>query len=102
VLGLFREAGLVVSRPGVGGGWRLAVDPAQITLADVWRVIHGDGDVLGLRSAHPECPVGQSIQGLLAAIDRDAARAVEDRLRDTTIAQLVSQAVAGADLRSLV
>jgi Rrf2 family protein len=101
VLGLFREAGLVASRPGVGGGWRLAADPADITLADVWRVVHGDGDVLGLRSAHPDCPVGQSIQGLLAAIDRDAARAVEDRLRDTTIAQLVSQAVAGADLRAL-
>jgi Rrf2 family protein len=102
VLGLFREAGLVASRPGVGGGWRLAVDPAELTLADVWRVIHGDDDILGLRSAHPNCPVGQSIQGLLAEIDRDAAQAVEDRLRDTTIAQLVSRAKHGADLKSLV
>ena len=101
VLGHFRQEGFVTSRPGVGGGWRLDADPEAVTLADVWRVVHGDGDVLGLRSAHPECPVGRSIQASLAAIDRDAARAVEDRLRDTTIAQLVSEAVAGADLRAL-
>ena len=84
-----------------GPGGTLSADKKTLTLADVWRVVHGDGDVLGLRSAHPNCPVGQSIQGLLAAIDRDAARAVEDRLRDTTIAELVSRAVAKADLRAL-
>src|SRR3954468_15285025 len=54
VLGLFREAGLVTSRPGVGGGWLLSVDPATTTLADVWRVVHGEGNVLGLRSANPD------------------------------------------------
>jgi Rrf2 family protein len=101
VLGLFREAGLVASRPGVGGGWRLAADPAEITLADVWRVVHGDGNVLGLRSANPDCPVGRSIQVSLAAIDRQAAAAIEDELATTTIAQLVAEAVAGADLRAL-
>jgi Rrf2 family protein len=102
VLGLFREAGLVTSRPGVGGGWLLSTDPATTTLADVWRVVHGDGDILGLRSANPDCPVGRSIQASLAAVDREAAQAVEARLRTTTIAQLVAEAAAGADLRALV
>jgi DNA-binding IscR family transcriptional regulator len=102
VLGLFREAGLVTSRPGVGGGWLLSTDPATTTLADVWRVVHGDGDILGLRSANPDCPVGRSIQASLAAVDREAAQAVEARLRRTTIAQLVAEATAGADLRALV
>jgi Rrf2 family protein len=102
VLGGLREAGLVTSRPGVGGGWQLAVDPQTTTLAAVWRVVHGDGTVLGLRSADPRCPIGRSIQASLAAIDRQAAQAVEDELGTTTIAQLVSEAVAGADLRALV
>jgi DNA-binding IscR family transcriptional regulator len=102
VLGVFREAGLVTSRPGVGGGWLLSADPATTTLADVWRVVHGGGDVLGLRSANPDCPVGRSIQASLAVVDREAAQAVEARLRTTTIAQLVAEAVAGADLRALV
>jgi Rrf2 family protein len=101
VLGGLREAGLVTSRPGVGGGWQLAADPATTTLADLWRVVHGAGDVLGLRSAHPECPVGRSIQASLAAIDRQAAAAVEAQLGTTTIAQLVSEAVMGADLHAL-
>jgi DNA-binding IscR family transcriptional regulator len=92
----------VTSRPGVGGGWLLSADPATTTLADVWRVVHGDGDVLGLRSANPDCPVGRSIQASLAAVDREAAQAVEARLRRTTIAQLVAEATAGADLRALV
>jgi DNA-binding IscR family transcriptional regulator len=102
VLGVFREAGLVTSRPGVGGGWLLSADPATTTLADVWRVVHGGGDVLGLRSANPDCPVGRSIQASLAVVDREAAQAVEARLQTTTIAQLVAEAVAGADLRALV
>jgi Rrf2 family protein len=101
VLGGLREAGLVTSRPGVGGGWQLATDPQTTTLAEVWRVVHGDGNVLGLRSADPHCPIGRSIQASLAAIDREAARAVEDELGTRTIAQLVSEAVAGADLRAL-
>lgn len=101
VLGGLREAGLVTSRPGVGGGWQLAADPQTTTLADVWRTVHGDGNVLGLRSADPKCPIGRSIQASLAAIDRQAARAVEDQLGTTTLAQLVSEAAAGADLRAL-
>jgi Rrf2 family protein len=101
VLGGLREAGLVTSRSGPGGGWQLAADAETTTLADVWRVVHGEGDVLGLREAHPACPVGRSIQASLAAIDREAAQAIERRLAATTIAQLVAQAVAGADLRAL-
>jgi DNA-binding IscR family transcriptional regulator len=101
VLGRFREAGLVGSRPGVGGGSHLTVDPATVTLADVWRIIHGDDDILGLRGAQPECPVGQSIQTLLSDIDHGARRALEEELEATTVAQLVSRAVAGADLHAV-
>lgn len=36
VLGKLREAGLVTSEKGPSGGWRLARDPRQITLADVY------------------------------------------------------------------
>jgi Rrf2 family protein len=101
VLGGLRAAGLVTSKPGVGGGWQLNADPAAITLADVWRVVHGDDNILGLRGAHPDCPVGQSIQALLVEVDRRAQQAISDELAATTIAQLVTQAVAGADLHAL-
>jgi Rrf2 family protein len=102
VLGTLRAAGLVTSKPGAKGGWQLAADPADITLADVWRVVHGpDQQILGLREANPNCPVGRSVQALLADVDRHVQDAIAIELRETTIAALVEQAVAGADLRAL-
>jgi Rrf2 family protein len=101
VLGRFRTAGLVASRPGVGGGSHLAQDPTTITLAHVWSIIHGDEQILGLRGANPRCAVGQSIQTLLTDIDRQARRALEDELATTTIADLVSRAVASANLHAV-
>ena len=101
VLGRLRAAGLVTSKPGAGGGWQLSADPATVTLADVWRVVHGDEPVLGLHGAHPDCPVGQSIQALLADVDRRAQQAITAELAATTIAQLVAEAAAGADLHAV-
>jgi Rrf2 family protein len=101
VLGGLRTAGLVTSKPGVGGGWQLTQPAATVTLADVWRVVHGDDPILGLHGAHPDCPVGQSIQQLLAGVDRRAHAAIATELATTTIADLVAQAKAGADLHAL-
>jgi Rrf2 family protein len=102
VLGTLRTAGLVTSKPGAKGGWQLNADPAAITLADVWTVVHGPGqEVLGLREVNPDCPVGQSVQGLLADIDHSAQQAIATELKRTTIAQLQRQAKAGADLHAV-
>jgi Rrf2 family protein len=102
VLGTLRAAGLVASKPGARGGWTLQQDPADLTLADVWRVVHGpDQEVLGLREVNPDCPIGRSVQDLLTGIDRAAQQAIADELQQTTIAQLVTRAAAGADLRAL-
>jgi len=101
LLGRFRAAGLVASKCGVGGGSHLLRDPATITLADVWRIVHGGNHVLGSYEGHPDCAVGRNIQPLLIDLDRRARRALEDELATTTISQLASQAVARADLHAL-
>lgn len=88
VLARLRAAGLVESRPGVGGGWQLAADPATITLADAWRAVQCEDPLLGVHEANPACSVGQRIQGALANVNRRAAAAVESELERTTIAQL--------------
>ena len=90
VLGRLRDAGLVASRPGVRGGWQLHRPPAEVSLADVWRVMRGDGAVLALHEANPACSVGQRIQDSLAAIDRRAAAAVEAELGSTMLADLAA------------
>lgn len=90
VLGRLREAGLVVSRPGAKGGWHLVRPPEDISLADVWNVMRGDGGVLALHEAHPACTVGRRIQESLADIDRRAACAVEAELAGITLAELAA------------
>jgi Rrf2 family protein len=101
VLGRLREAGLVTSRPGVGGGWRLTRAPSGITLGDVWRAVRAEnGQFLGLHAANPECEIGREIHGVLGDIDRDAARALEAELDGTTIEQVTDRAVAGPARRS--
>lgn len=88
VLGTLRRAGIVGSRPGVHGGWQLVRAAEALTLAEVWRAVQGDDPVLGLHGAAPECSVGQRIQRALEEVDRRAARAVEEELAGTTVAQL--------------
>jgi Rrf2 family protein len=96
VLGRLRKAGMVVSRPGPRGGWQLVHAPADTTLADVWRALHGDDPILGLHEANPSCDVGQRIHANLAEIDRRAAAALEAELATTTLAELAEATSARA------
>lgn len=92
VLGRLREAGLVSSRPGVGGGWVLVRDPADISLGDVWRAIQADDQLLGLHQVNPRCEVGQTIQHHLADVDRRASAAVQSELDRITVAEMLPAA----------
>lgn len=91
VLGSLRDAGLVTSRHGPGGGWVLSGALEDTTLRDVWDAVHGDGPVLGLHDAAPECTVGQAIQSELVTIDREAHTALRAQLAETTIADVVAR-----------
>jgi len=93
LLGPLRSAGMVTSRPGARGGWQLARPAAAITLADVWEVLHGGDAVLGRHVPSQECPVGHAIQSELDALDRELTDAITDRLRRTTVADLVTPAM---------
>jgi Rrf2 family protein len=49
ILGDMRRAGIVQSQRGADGGYRLAVDPADVTVADIVRAVEGPlGDVRGM------------------------------------------------------
>jgi Rrf2 family protein len=92
ILGGLREAGLVWSAEGRGGGWSLARAAREITLYDAYAAVEG-GPILS-RHAHPpsaECEVGRNIQALIEVEFQDAERAMEERLGRTTIAHLVRQ-----------
>jgi Rrf2 family protein len=95
ILGSLREAGLVWSTEGRGGGWSLSRAPREITLYDAYVAVEG-GPVLSRLPHSPsaECEVGRNVQALLEVEFRDAERAMEERLGRTTIAHLVRQVLA--------
>ncbi|MDX1873269.1 Rrf2 family transcriptional regulator [Mycolicibacterium sp. 120266] len=93
-LGELREAGLVSASRGRAGGWVLTRDAAQITLLDVYRAT-GGGEIFAIPAAPPnaECYVGYGIQPVLTRVYDDAAAALCERLRATTIADVLQGAL---------
>jgi Rrf2 family protein len=95
ILGSLRDAGLVWSTEGRGGGWSLARAPREITLYDAYTAVEA-GLILS-RHAHPPsdaCEVGRHMQNLLETEFQDAERAMEERLGRTTIAHLLRRMLA--------
>lgn len=90
LLGSLREAQLVASQAGPGGGWHLLREPRKITLRDVYHAIEGSSLFpLHASTPNPRCPVGKTIQSLLARHFESARKAMETALERTTIAALV-------------
>ncbi|PRY30774.1 Rrf2 family transcriptional regulator [Pseudosporangium ferrugineum] len=90
VMGPLRGAGLVRSKPGVHGGWALALLPHDIPLDRVWTLLQGDDPVLGLHGPDPGCATGRSVQRSLIDLDREVADAITARLHAVTVADLLS------------
>ena len=90
VMAGLREAGIVTSQPGAGGGWRLVGCPDEVTLRDVFRAVEPE-QVFALHPKSPSasCLVGQSICRALEGIFHEAEVAMEERLARTTVAEVL-------------
>jgi Rrf2 family protein len=99
ILMQLRHAGLVDSRRGADGGYRLARPAAEVTLADVIRAI--DGPLAGVSGARPETlgfeGVAEPMRDVWIAV-RAALRGV---LEQVTLADVVAGALP-AHVRELV
>ncbi|MFC7549435.1 Rrf2 family transcriptional regulator [Plantactinospora sp. GCM10030261] len=89
-LGPLRDAGIIATDLGPGGGWSLRRPAADITLADVYAVVE-PGTVFGLHPHQPrqDCPVGHGIGPVLADIYDGVARAVASELSRHTISEVL-------------
>jgi Rrf2 family protein len=89
-LGALSRAGLVESFRGAGGGCRIAMDPATITIAQVADAIEGQlFPVFCLEPSDHTCFADSrcGLQGFWA----DVARAVQDVFERTTVADLAAR-----------
>ena len=90
-----RDAGVVASTRGLGGGWRLARDPAEITLRDVYvalgeRMLQGI-DVTGAAAPSTGCRIQRAVAGTLDDFLDDAEALLASRLDHITLASLAAR-----------
>ena len=90
-----KNAGLIETQRGPGGGARLAKSAAQITLEEIHRAVAGEISMFG---AHPNppgqgCMVGREIKGVLLEVSGRAALAVQREFAAITLADIVAQMV---------
>lgn len=86
-----REAGLVTSEKGHGGGWKIACDPQQTTLLEVYRALGSPNlFAIGHRSAHPNCLIEQAVNVALDDTLQEAEALIATRLGTLTLAALAT------------
>ena len=93
------QAGLVVSGEGISGGYRLARDPARISVWDVVHALEGDKPLFECREIRRDCvlfdgdPPRWATRGLcpIHAAMREAEARMRDSLKTVTLADLAGQ-----------
>src|SRR6185503_9281520 len=92
LLGQLREAGLIETSLGKGGGAQLARAASRVTLADVYRAVEKRPAVPMHRCAPSKaCVVGRNILPLLDEVVADVQTAALRRLAGTTVADLAAR-----------
>lgn len=88
VLGKLREAGLLVSEKGHAGGWRLAKQPGEITLADVYLALDEQLVATNPADEPTHCSVEHALQKRVNGVLREIEQSLVQKLRETSISQV--------------
>ena len=92
VISQLREAGIVQTQRGSSGA-ELTKKLEEITLYDIYKAVGSVDTEEGLFHFHeqpnPDCPVGRNIHRVLDQRLIDVQRAMEEKLRSTTLADIV-------------
>ncbi|MEM1079310.1 MAG: Rrf2 family transcriptional regulator [Pseudomonadota bacterium] len=88
VLGRLREAGLLTSEKGHAGGWRLARNPSEISLADVYLALDERLVASSDEADTPSCAVERALQKRVSGVLDEIEESLVARLAETTIAEI--------------
>ena len=88
ILADLRRAGLVISHRGQSGGWRMALEPDTVSIADVMRAV--DGPIVSISGTRPESVRYNERAVVLQRVWIAARASLRDVLEHTTIADLAT------------
>ena len=96
VMGSLRTSGLVESRPGVNGGWRLTKPAESITLCKVFESVQEENLLSMHEHPNPRCPIGGHIRDSLQDVFAEAEKALQSSLSKQTVADILEDVRARA------
>ena len=86
-----RDAGIVRSEKGHGGGWSLARDLDAVTLGDVYAALGLTNlFAIGHRDARPRCLLERAVNRAIDQTLTEAEALVVARLRSVTVAEVLA------------
>ena len=88
VLGNLRKAGVLASKKGHAGGWRLAHTPETITLADVYLALDGHLTVYSEEENAPACSTERALQEKISGVLKEIEQGLIQKLADIPISKV--------------
>ncbi|MFT4203751.1 MAG: Rrf2 family transcriptional regulator [Chitinophagaceae bacterium] len=90
-LSVLNNAGLVVAQEGKNGGVRLAQNPSNIYLDELFSLVYQDGVLMSSNknAPNPDCVIGRNINTLMGNINAGVKATLLKTLHRTSIADLV-------------
>ena len=96
-----REAGLVRTERGHGGGWQLARPLCEITLLDVYEALGRPNlFAIGNRSEHAACLVEKNVNAVMVDTMAEAATLFATRFGEITLDQIAPRHPASASVHA--
>ena len=89
VMADLRENGIVESRPGVNGGWKLKKPASSITLCKVFESVQEENLLSMHAHPNPRCPIGKNIRASLQDVFAEAEKALHSSLSKQTVADVL-------------
>ena len=91
LIGELKEAGLVDTQLGKGGGATLARSASRITLRDVYRATESQPALrMHTCDGNSRCPVARGMDQMLTKVNDRLERVLESELKRMTVADLVA------------
>ena len=88
-----REAGLIETQRGPGGGAKLSRGAKDISLAQIFQGVSGEFQLFGEHPNEPSpgCCVGRGIKAVLESVAQKAARCVEEQYAAMSLQDVAQQ-----------